>query len=326
MYIPVPAFLGLGRLGLGLVLPTSLGFTVAGSFCAGAALAGGGRCCSWWVSRLRRLQILGPLLNSLAGTTGPSDGVDGVSAGILEAPVERFVPMSSSVVLVGGGLVLVVAAVCVVIAEGIIFGDLDIDDGSHGDILCADVLIFCVLSCALGVFDGSGGADFVTNDMVVGQRRLVGFFCYSFVFVADLAGVDLWSLVYQHEKSGWFSFPTAGGFPPTAWGGSSSGVPGLLVIEAPDPLLSGDVMAIDHLVRPVHSALIGHVGVPNVLFMVPLKISYILRREGGRLHGRQLRPSATGTTGKILQGLSCNLFYFQSCLCKLWDVNYQKFI
>ena len=82
---------------------------------------------------------MGPLLNSLAGTTGSSDGVDGVSAGILEAPVERFVPMSSSVVLVGGGLVLVVAAVCVVIAEGIIFGDLDIDDGSHGDTLCADV-------------------------------------------------------------------------------------------------------------------------------------------------------------------------------------------
>ena len=142
----------------------------------------------------------------------------------------------------------------------------------------------------------------------------------------DLASVDLWSLVYQHEKSGWFSFPTAGGFPSTAWGGSSSGVPGLLVIEAPDPLLSGDVMAFGHLIRPVHSALIGHVGVPNVLFMVPLKISYILHREGGRLHGRQLRPSATGTTGRILQGLSCNLFYFQSCLCKLWDVNYQNFI
>ena len=241
----------------------------------------------------------------MAGTTGSSDGVVGVSTGILGVHVERFVPMISSVVLVGGGLVLVVAAVCVVIAEGIIFGDLDIDDGSHGDILCADVLIFCVLSCALGVFDGSGGADFVTNDMVVGQRRLVGFFCYSFVFVADLAGVDLWSLVYQHEKSGWFSFPTAGGFPPTAWGGSSSGVPGLLVIEAPDPLLSGDV-------RPVRSASTGHIGVPNVLFMVPLEISDILRREGGRLHGRQLRPSATGTTGRILQGLSCNLFYFQS--------------
>ena len=103
VYIHVPAFLGLGRLGLGLVLPTSLGFTVAGSFCAGAALAGGGRCCSWWVSRLRRLQILGPLLNSLAGTTGSSDGVDGVSAGILEAPVERWSASRAAASTVGDG-------------------------------------------------------------------------------------------------------------------------------------------------------------------------------------------------------------------------------
>ena len=98
-----------------------------------------------------------------------------------------------------------------------------------------------------------------------------------------------------------------------------SGVPGLLVIEALDPLLSGDV-------RPVRSAFTWHVGVPNMLFMVPLKISDILRREGGRLHGRQLRPSATGTTRRNLQGLGYIFFYFQSCLCKLWDVNYQKFI
>jgi len=97
-------------------------------------------------------------------------------------------------------------------------------------------------------------------------------------------------------------------------------VPGLLVIEAPDLLLSGDV------IWPVRSAFTWHVGVPNMLFMVPLKISDILRREGGRLHGRQLRPSATGTTGRNLQGLDCILFYFQSCLCKLWDVNYQNFI
>jgi hypothetical protein len=129
-------------------------------------------------------------------------------------------PMSSSVVvLVGGGLVLAVADVCVVIAEGIILGDLDSDDGSQGDILCADVLIFCVLSCALGVYNGNGSVDFVTNDMVFGQRSLVGFFSYSFVYVVDdLAGVDLWNLVYQHEKPGWFSSPTAsGGLPPTAW-------------------------------------------------------------------------------------------------------------
>jgi len=170
------------------------------------------------------------------------------------------------------------------------------------------------------VESGSGSVDFVTNDVAVGQRRLIGCFCYSFVFVADFVGVDLWSLVYQHEKSGWFPFSTAGGFPPTAWGGSSSGVPGLLVIEALNLLLSGDV------IWHVRSAFTGHVGVPNMLFMVPLKISDILRREGGRLHGRQLRPSATGTTGRNLQGLDCILFYFQSCLCKLWDVNYQNFI
>ena len=88
-------------------------------------------------------------------------------------------------------------------------------------------------------------------------------------------------------------------------------MPGLLVIEASDPLLSGDVMAIDHLVRPAHSALIGHVGVPNVLFMVPLKISYILRREGGRLHGRQLRPLATGRPGGICKNLVLIYFTFR---------------
>ena len=92
------------------------------------------------------------------------------------------------------------------------------------------------------------------------------------------------------------------------------------MIEALDPLYTGDV------IRLVRSAITRHVGVPDVLLMVPMKISDVLRRKGGRLHGRQLRPSATGTTGRILQGLSCNLFYFQSCLCKLWDVNYQKFI
>ena len=88
-------------------------------------------------------------------------------------------------------------------------------------------------------------------------------------------------------------------------------MPGLLVFEAPDPLLSGDVMAFGHLIRPVHSALIGHVGVPNVLFMVPLKISYILRREGGRLHGRQLRPSATGQPGGSYKDLVVICFIFK---------------
>ena len=98
------------------------------------------------------------------------------------------------------------------------------------------------------------------------------------------------------------------------------------MIEVPDPLLSGDVIAFSHLVRPVRSAFKRHVGVSDMLLTVPLKFSDVLRREGGQLHRRQLRPSATRTTRRNLQGLDYIFFYFQSCLCKLWDVNYQKFI
>ena len=81
------------------------------------------------------------------------------------------------------------------------------------------------------------------------------------------------------------------------------GEPGLLVTEAPDPLLSGD----DWLVRSMFTM---HVGVTDVLLLVPLEIYNVLRREGDRLHGRQVRPSATGMTGRNLQGFGCNLFYF----------------
>ena len=126
-------------------------------------------------------------------------------------------------------------------------------------------------------------------------------------------------------KSGWFSSPTSGGFLPLL-GNPSSGAPGLLVNEASDALVSSDMIAFGHLVRPVRSAFKRHVGVSDMLLTVPLKFSDVLRREGGRLHRRQLRPSATRTTGRNLQGLDYFFFYFQSCLCKLWDVNYQKFI
>ena len=116
-------------------------------------------------------------------------------------------------------------------------------------------------------------------------------------------------------KSGWFSSPTTSGGLLPLLGDSSSGVQGLLVIEAPDPLYTGDV------IRLVRSAITRHVGVPDVLLMVPMKFFYVFRRRGGRLHGWQLRPLATGTIGRNLQGFGCNLFYFQNYLCKFWDVN-----
>ena len=44
------------------------------------------------------------------------------------------------------------------------------------------------------------------------------------------------------------------------------------MIEAPDPLFAGEVMASGHLDWPIRSVLKKHVGLPDVLLMVPLKL------------------------------------------------------
>ena len=93
--------------------------------------------------------------------------------------------------------------------------------------MCGEIFCFST-SSSIAVFVSSGlvsvGIDFVTNKMAGVQRNLVGFLFYSFVYTmdVDLAGVDLWSLVYQQKvKSGWFLFPTCfGGLVPLL-GGSS---------------------------------------------------------------------------------------------------------
>jgi hypothetical protein len=54
-----------------------------------------------------------------------------------------------------------------------------------------------------------------------------------------------------------------------------------------------------------------------------LPLKKIRWSEGGRLQGRAHAPR---TIGRTLQESGCNLFFFQKCLCKIWDVNYQKFI
>jgi hypothetical protein len=66
---------------------------------------------------------------------------------------------------------------------------------------------------------------------------------------------------YQLVRSGWFSVPTSSGGLLPLPGVSSSGVSGLLVVEAPDPSFSGDVMATGHLPRPRCSAITTHVGI-----------------------------------------------------------------
>jgi hypothetical protein len=203
-------------------------------------------------------------------------------------------------VCVGGGRLAVVEEI-VVHGDGVLCEGFYTNDVFFDVVSCVGIRVLCGLPCTSCAHNVSGIANLVTDDMAAGGKRTV---------LYQLAG-----------KSGWFSSSTISGGLFPLLGDSSSGAPGLLVIEAPDPLLCDDVLAVGHLARLVRSAIIWHVGVPNVLLMVPLKISDVLRRESGQLHGRQLRPSATGTTGRNLQGLGCNLFYFQGCLCKLWDVN-----
>ncbi|CAD6206722.1 unnamed protein product [Miscanthus lutarioriparius] len=92
---------------------------------------------------------------------------------------------------------------------------------------------------------------------MVSDLDLVGFFYYpSLVSVGagigdvGFSGGKLGRYVYQLEKSGWSLSPSfSGGLHPPL-GDSLSGKPELLV-DAPDPLLSGDVMATGHLDRLV---------------------------------------------------------------------------
>ena len=120
------------------------------------------------------------------------------------------------------------------------------------------------------------------------------------------------------RKSGWFSSPTTSGGLLPLLGDSSSDVPGLLVIEAPDPLFTGDV------IRLVRSAITRHVGVLDMLLIVPMKISDVLRQKRWSASRAAASTVSNGTTGRNLQEFGCNLFYFQNYLCKFWDVNYQK--
>jgi hypothetical protein len=94
-------------------------------------------------------------------------------------------------------------------------------------------------------------------------------------------------------------------------GDSLSGEPGLLV-EAPNPLLSGDVMATGHLDRSVRSAVIRHVGTSDVLLMVPLKTSDVPFRKRGRLHDDYSDRQRRGQSGEHYKDLNVICFSFKN--------------
>jgi hypothetical protein len=109
---------------------------------------------------------------------------------------------------------------------------------------------------------------------------------------------------------GWFLAPTSSSGLLPLLGVSSSGKLGLLVDEVPDSLFSGDVVAAGHLAQPGRSTITKHVGVSDVLHLVALKTSDVLSSGRWSASRLLLRPSATRTTGRILQRLGCNFPLF----------------
>jgi len=116
-----------------------------------------------------------------------------------------------------------------------------------------------------------GGGDGVDGGLSSFPSRR--FDVLSLFFFSGDTGEDIGGYSSRlNEKSGRFSSTTASGGFFSLLGISSSGEPGPLVIEAPDPLFAGKVMASGHLDWPIRSVLKKHVGLPDVLLMVPLKL------------------------------------------------------
>jgi hypothetical protein len=99
-----------------------------------------------------------------------------------------------------------------------------------------------------------------------------------------------------------------------------------LLLVASDLFDTGEVMVVDHLDRPVRSTCTWHIGFPDVLILVPFQNCEATLSGRWSAFGRLLRPPVTRSTGISLQGLVCNFYFPQGCLCKVCDVNYQIFL
>jgi hypothetical protein len=176
--------------------------------------------------------------------------------------------------------------------------------------------------CFWRIKEELGRSGFVT------APDLIGFFCcLSFVFVCgtDVSGGALGRFVYL-ERSGWFLVSTySGGLHPLL-GVLYTGVLRLVLFVALDPFYTGKEMVVGHLAWPVRSMTTRHVGFPDMLLLVPLQNFEAASSGRWPASGHLLQSPATRMTGSSLQGLDCNSLVFQGCLCKLYDVNYQKFM
>lgn len=152
-------------------------------------------------------------------------------------------------------------------------------------------------------------------------------FCPSLIFFGS-SGEDLERYVSQLAKPGWF-LPTtcsSGGYVPLL-GVLSYGVKGFLeALEAPDSCSSGDAMVDGHLLRLGCSTVKMYADEVGILLMVPLQTCQSSRRRSAS-RSKVLRPPAATTTGRMtVQGLCCNFYFLQGCLCKSWNVTSLTFI
>ena len=133
---------------------------------------------------------------------------------------------------------------------------------------------------------------------------LVGFFC-TFLII-----VDLERFAYQPEiKSGWLLVTTCLGGSVPLWGSSSSGGLKLLqVLGASGSLWPNDVMAAGHLLQPDRSTTTKH-----VVFNMLLKTATTnFLSSPGRMPAsdRGCQSPVARKTGRWLQGLGCNFYFF----------------
>jgi hypothetical protein len=155
----------------------------------------------------------------------------------------------------------------------------------------------------------------------------IGFYLSpSLVFVGVCLVKFLGMLVDQFGRSGCLLNPTESGGLHLLLFVPYTGALGLMLFAASDLFDTGEVMVVDHLVRPARSSSTLHVGFPDVLHLVPFQNLEATSSGRWSASGCLLRPPVTRTTGSSLQGRVCNFYFCQGCLCKVCDVNYQIFL
>jgi hypothetical protein len=150
-----------------------------------------------------------------------------------------------------------------------------------------------------------------------GFPDLVGCFCPSLVVV------DLERYAYQCEmKSGWLVTTCFGGSVPLRVSSSSGELERLAFLRASGSSKPDDVMAVGHFLWPDRSTTTKYVEFDTLLKTV---ITNFVSSPGRRpASSRGVWLPVARKTGRWLQGLDCNFYFFRGCLCNM-GCNHQEY-